>query len=56
MRGNKGALCNTDHPHEVLLPVVPVAGFTAVIVTITRGSPAPETSMLLLFFTDGTFA
>jgi len=38
------------------LPVVPVAGFPAVTLTITRGSPTPETSALLLFFPDGTFA
>jgi len=38
------------------LPVLLVAGFPAMAVAITCGSPTPETTALLLFFTDGTFA
>jgi hypothetical protein len=37
------------------LPVLLVAGLPAVTVAITRGSPTPETTALLLFFADGTF-
>jgi len=38
------------------LPVLLVAGFSTVTVAITRGSPTPETTAFLLFFTNGTFA
>jgi hypothetical protein len=44
---------NTDHPHEVLLPVLDVP---AVVVALAWGSPAPETTTLLLFFTNRFFA
>jgi hypothetical protein len=37
------------------LPVLLVTGFPAVTVAIS-GSPTPETTALLLFFADGTFA
>ena len=47
---------NTNHPHEVLLPILPVAGLTAVTVAITRSGPMPETTAVLLFFADRTFA
>jgi hypothetical protein len=46
---------NTDHPHEVLLPVLLVTDVSAVTVALTRSSPTPETTALLLFFTNGTF-
>ena len=38
------------------MPVLLVSGFPAVTIAITRGSPTPKTTTLLLFFTDRTFA
>jgi len=52
----QGRWKNTDHPHEVLLTVFPVADVAAVAVPIARVCPAPEPATLLLFFANGTFA